>query len=92
MTQQDLDQPDVGAALVEVRGEAVPQDVRRDRLAEPGVTSRLAAGLLQRADADRIFNVAAWEQPEPRPGLVPVRTQNLQQLLVVFGRGTWSRN
>jgi hypothetical protein len=37
MSKKDLDQPDIGTALVEVRGEAVPQHVHRHLLVQTGM-------------------------------------------------------
>lgn len=46
MAEQLLDGADVVAAIEQMRGEAVPQDVRRDRLRNPGFARGLRHGAL----------------------------------------------
>src|SRR4051794_41162603 len=80
MTEQLLDDPQVRAALEEMRRERVAQRVRADPVAEPGIACRRFHGrprLLAReppaavADEQR---AAAWRRhvrdgEQPRPGL-----------------------
>ena len=79
MPEKDLDGPQVGAGLQEVSGEAVPEGVDGDVLAEPrGLPSPLA-GLAHRGGGDRPLGVAAREQPDPWAGRPPVGPQQLQE-------------
>jgi hypothetical protein len=50
VTEQYLDDADVGASLEQVRRETVPQGVDGDRLAQFGLTRGLPAGFLQRGN------------------------------------------
>ncbi len=69
MAKQYLDDTDVSASLKQVRGEAVPQRMDGDRLAQLGLPCRLPAGLLQRGDAHRLCRIMTGEQPTS-PGRV----------------------
>jgi hypothetical protein len=80
MTEQHLDDADVGACFEQVSGEAVPQGVYRHRLGQIGALRRDPAGLLQRGDADRRARFPAGKQPIARPRQPPVGAQDLQQL------------
>jgi hypothetical protein len=51
MPKKDLDEPDIGAALVKVGSKAVLQNMRRNPLIETGMLPSFAASLLQRSDA-----------------------------------------
>ena len=79
MAEQHLDDADVGAALQQVGGEAVPQRVGRDRLADPRSPPRQPTGRLQRADAHVLAGLLARKQPRARPGPLPIGAQDLQQ-------------
>jgi len=46
MTEQHLDDADIGACLQQVRGEAVPERMHRDRLAQRNAANRCPARLL----------------------------------------------
>ena len=63
MTHQQLDLAHVGAGFEQVRGKAVPQRVRRDRLFDPGHAAGLLAGLLHGVSRDRPAGNIAGEQP-----------------------------
>ena len=51
MTEQDLDDPDVGAALQKMGGKAMPKRVGRHRLADPGAPPCGATRRLEGADS-----------------------------------------
>jgi hypothetical protein len=80
MTEQHLDDADIGARLQQMGGKAVPQSMHRDRLAQPGAADRGPASLLQGGDTHRLPGVAAGEQPAPGPRQAPVGAQDRQQL------------
>ena len=56
--EQDLDHPDVGLALQEVGGEAMPQGVERHPLVQRRGRRRRVAGAVQLASGDRLGGVA----------------------------------
>ena len=78
--QQHLDHAHVDVALQEMRGERVPQRMRRDPAAEPGGFGRHVAGAIELPRRHGQQWVAPGEQPAPRPALPPPRSQQLQQL------------
>ncbi len=80
MTEQHLNDADVGPGLEQMRRKAVPQGMDCHRLAQVGLTCRLAAGFLQCGYADRFRRILAREQPPTRPNQAPVGAQDLQQL------------
>ena len=67
MAEQDLDDADVGAVLEQVRGEAVPQRVRADVLAQPGRDRGRLDDPAELAGGDGPCRVLAGEQPASRP-------------------------
>ena len=72
VAEQGLDDADVGAALQQMRGEAVPQRVHRHPLVQPGCGAGGAAGGMQRGRVQRVLRIAAGEQPVRRPRQPPV--------------------
>jgi hypothetical protein len=80
VAEQRLDDADVCPRLQQVRGEAVPQGMDGDRLAQVGSAGGLPAGVLQGGDAHRLRRILAREQPPARSGQPPVGTQDPQQL------------
>ena len=79
MTEQDLDDPDVGAALQQVGGKAMPKRVGRHRLADPGTLPCDAASRLKSAAAHMIAGLLARKQPRARPRPLPIGAQDLQE-------------
>ena len=79
MTEQDLDDPDIGAALQKVGGKAMPKRVGSDRLADPGTLPCGTASRLKCAQAHMIAGLLAWKQPRTRPRPLPIGTKDLQQ-------------
>ena len=63
MTEQDLDNPNIGAALQQMGGKAMPKGVGRDALVDPGTLSRRAASRLKRTAAYMTAGLLAGEQP-----------------------------
>ncbi|MCY1306043.1 hypothetical protein D9M70_558760 [compost metagenome] len=63
MPEQDLDDPDVGAVLQKMGGEAVPQRVRSDPLGDVGGLGRLNDDPIELPRADRLHRVLSREQP-----------------------------
>src|SRR3954454_17702299 len=67
MAKQDLDDPNVGLLLQQVRGEAVPQRVHGDVLVEHGVGGCRVAGPVELAGRDRLYGVAPGKRPAAWP-------------------------
>ena len=61
--EQDLDDPDVGAVLQQVGGEAVAQRVRPDPLGDVGGLRRLDDDAVELPGADRLHRMLSREQP-----------------------------
>ncbi|GAC1340118.1 MAG: hypothetical protein NVSMB26_28110 [Beijerinckiaceae bacterium] len=80
MAQQNLDDPDIGAVLQKMRGEAVPQRMDRDPLGEARRGTGRTAGRMQHLDVERLRLVAAGEQPMLRTRQTPIGSQNGEQL------------
>ncbi len=87
--EQDLDDPDVGAVLQQVGGEAVAQRVRPDPLGDVGGLCRLDDDAMELPRADRLHRVLSGEQPAVAvhhallpPDLPPLAQQGEQ----VFGQ------
>jgi hypothetical protein len=86
VTEQDLDDADVGVLFQEVGGEAVPQRVHRHPLLDPGGLSGGVDGAIDLTGRERLDRVATGKQPAPRqqraaaPALDPPITQQLKQL------------
>jgi len=69
MTEQDLDDPDVSAALQKVGGKAMPKRVGRHTLADPGTLPCGATSRLKSAEAHMIAGLLA----RPEVALVHLR-------------------
>src|SRR5438270_8820065 len=86
VAEQHLDDADVGVLLQQVRGEAVPQRMRRYPLLDSGSLSGGVDGAVELAGRERLDRVAPREQPAARqqhaepPALPPPRAQQLEQL------------
>ena len=88
MAQQHLDDPDVGALLQQVGGEAVAQGVQRDaRLAEGRGRRRRMAGAIELTGGDRLGRVAAGEVATLAAG--PPATQVRSSASI--GREAWTQ-
>jgi hypothetical protein len=72
MAEQHLDDADIGSGFEQMRGEAVPQCVNGDRLAQIRLAPGHAAGRLQRRGADQPIPLTAGKQPDCRLGQSPV--------------------
>ena len=70
----------VGTALQQVRGERVPQSVRRDPGAKARCLCRHVADAVQLPCRDRQERITAREQPTLRPTLQPTCPEQLEQL------------
>ena len=80
MAQQHLNDADVGAALQQMRGEAVPQRMHRDPLGQARRSASRAAGRMQHLDVERLRLVTAGEQPMLRTRQTPIGPQDGEQL------------
>lgn len=81
VAQQRLEHHQVGAGLQQMRGEGVPQRVRRAPAAQPGLFAGLAEHLPHRVRTDVSRGGPAREEPTLRTVQPPVATQHLQQPL-----------
>src|SRR5512143_1353708 len=63
VAEQHLDDADVCVLLQEVRGEAVPQGVRRHPLLDPGSLGGGMDSAVELAGRQRLDRITAWEQP-----------------------------
>ena len=84
MSEQDLDDADVGTALQKMRGEAVAQRVHRHALGQAGRGASRAAGRMECLDGERLRLIPAGEQPVLWPRQTPLRrkTAPVHQTLV----------
>jgi hypothetical protein len=80
VTQENLDDPDVGATFQQMRGEAVTQRVHRHPLGQAGRAAGRATGGVQHLDIDRLGLVTTGKQPVLWPGETPVGAQDAEQL------------
>jgi hypothetical protein len=80
MAQQHLDHPDIDAALQQMGGEAVPQDMNGHLLVDPRRRARRPAGRVQRRRLDPAGRVAPRKQPVLGTRQPPVGAQDRQQL------------
>jgi hypothetical protein len=80
VAEQGLDDADVGAALQQMRGEAVPQRVHGDPLVELCRGAGGTAGHMQTFRVQRTRRVTAGEQPMGWPRQPPVAPQDAEQL------------
>src|ERR1051325_6697102 len=66
VAEQHLDDADIGILLQQMRGEAVPQSVRRHPLLDPGSLGGGVDGAVELACRERIDRVVPREQPAAR--------------------------
>src|SRR5215472_12432977 len=66
MAEQDLDDADVSVLFQQMRGEAVPQRVRRHAFLDPGSFGRGMDGAVELSGRERLELIAAWKQPSAR--------------------------
>ena len=75
MPEQDLDGPDVGPGLQEVGGEAVPQGMNGDVLAQSRGLTSVPADLLHRVGMERLLRILTREEVSVRTGRLPILTR-----------------
>jgi len=86
MTQKRLNHANIDILLEEVRGEAVPQRVRRHALLDPRGLGGGTDGAAELTGRQRLDRVAAGKQPTPRQqqalplSLPPSGAQQFEQL------------
>src|SRR6516162_116913 len=80
VSEQHLDHADVDVLLEQVRGEAVPQGVRRDALGDARQILGGGDGPIELTGGDRIDRVLAGKEPDLRPRRPPPVPQESQQL------------
>ena len=80
MAEQYLDHANVDPALEKMGGEAVPQDVHRDLLADARRGAGRPAGRVQHRRLDRPACFPPREQPVCRAGKPPIGPQDAEQL------------
>src|SRR5271154_6627407 len=78
--EQNLDHANVDVLFEQMRGEAVPQSMRRDTLGDPRRLRRGADGAMELPGAHRIDGVLTRKQPSPRARRPPPIAQQLEQL------------
>jgi len=79
MPEQELNRAEVGARVQEMDRTRMPERMRCDPRGQPCPPTRLVAGLLDRASADRGVRPCPREQPVRGPVHSPPRAQHLQQ-------------
>ena len=82
MTHEQLDLAHIGTGFEQVRGEAMAQRMRRDRLVDAGHAVSLLAGLRYGVSTNRPAGNIAREQPLLWVGGLPVSAQDLEQLIL----------
>jgi len=86
MTRKRLNHANIDILLEEVRGETVPQRVRRHALLDPGGLGGGTDGAAELTGRQRLDRVAAGKQPASRqqqaapPALPPPGAQQFEQL------------
>ena len=80
MTEQNLNDPDVGSAFQEMRRETMAQGVQRDSLGQPGGFDRRSAGGVQHRRINRMIVIPTGKQEGRRPRQPPVGAKNAKQL------------
>src|SRR5258708_26750539 len=80
MAEEHLDRADIGARFEQMGGEAVPQGMDGDRLAELRRCPSGAASPLQHTGVERPALVMTGKQPMGGPGLPPITPQHAEQL------------
>src|SRR5215211_1135033 len=78
--EQDLDDPDVGVALQEMRREAVAERVHRNALVELGGLCGGVTGPVELAGGDRLGGLLAGEEPAARPLYEPPLPQEVEKV------------
>src|SRR6202795_3055112 len=78
VSEQNLDDPDVGSVLQKMCREAVAQRVQRDALGQARSLHRRPAGGMQHGLIDWMIFVTTWEHINPRPGAPPVGAQDAE--------------
>src|SRR5438128_2638649 len=79
--EQILNDPDIDTLLQQMRGEAVPKCMDRDRLIEASSVSGIAKDALDLARRDRPGWLATRKQPVGRALLLPIRAQQIEKLI-----------
>ena len=79
MAEQQLDGAQIGAGFEQVNGKGMAEQVRRDRLVDVGLPSRLSAGGVDRQRRNRLSGQVAGEQPLFGAGGAPVAAQQVEQ-------------
>jgi hypothetical protein len=79
MAEQRLNNANVDAGFEEMGGKTMPQRMRGDGLADPGLLPRPAAGVLQGAGAHMGAWLLAREQPEACSRLPLIGTENIEE-------------
>src|SRR5262249_22774297 len=80
VTKQHLNHADVGVLLEQVGGEAVPQGMQRDALADRRHMGGRVTGAIELARGCRLRWIAAREKPALRPRRLPPGPQQLEQV------------
>jgi hypothetical protein len=80
VAEQRLDDANVGAALQQVGGKAVPQSMYGDALAEARCGTCRAAGGMQHNGVDRMAGITPGKQPVRRPRQAPIGAQDAEKL------------
>ncbi len=79
VTEQNLDDSNIGVLLEQMGSEAVPQRVQRHVLLDPGCLCGGVAGTIELARGHRLHGVAAWKQPARGPCRPPPDAQQFEQ-------------
>src|ERR1700730_7908922 len=77
VTEQNLDDSNIGVLFKQMGSEAVPQRVQRHVLLDPGCLCGGMAGTIELTRGHRLYRVAAWKQPALRPCRPPPGAQQL---------------
>jgi hypothetical protein len=80
MTEQNLNDPDIGSAFQQVRRETMAQGVQRDSLGQTGGFDRRSAGGVQHRRIKRMIVIPTGKQEGCRPRQPPVGAKNAKQL------------
>jgi len=81
VTEQYLDDADIGLLLEQMRGEAMPQGVHADALVDPGASCGVVYGAVELPHGEGRAVNSAGKQPLPRPLDQPPPSQQIEQLL-----------
>ena len=80
VAEQNLDDPDVGSVLQQMRREAMAQRMQSNALGQPRRLDRRPAGGVQHGWINRMIVIAARERIGRWPGQPPVGAQDAEQL------------